>query len=99
MCDCVRSLPSNGFSEFYWQDVNNTVYVGADVVDGIPVWVWSIHQMSNIQVRANMRTAGYRSFHHMAQCAVHVLKGLACRARVTPASSPASAHARVCVRS
>jgi hypothetical protein len=29
-------------------------------------------------------------FHPMAQCVVHALKGLACRARVTPASSPAS---------
>jgi hypothetical protein len=33
---------------------------------------------------------GYLSFHPMAQCGVHALKGLACRARVTPASSPAS---------
>ena len=35
-------------------------------------------------------TAGFLSFHPMAQCVVHALKGLACRARVTPASSPAS---------
>jgi hypothetical protein len=35
-------------------------------------------------------TAGYLRFHPIAQCAVHALKGLACRARVTPASSPAS---------
>ncbi len=32
-------------------------------------------------------TAGYLSFHPMAQCVVHALKGLACGARVTPASS------------
>jgi hypothetical protein len=30
------------------------------------------------------------SFHPMAQCVVHALKGLACRARVPPASLPAS---------
>ncbi len=35
-------------------------------------------------------TAGYLSFHPMAQCAVHALKGLAYRACVTPASSPAA---------
>ena len=32
-------------------------------------------------------TVGYLSFGPMAQCVVHALKGLACRARVTPASS------------
>jgi hypothetical protein len=31
----------------------------------------------------------------LAQCSVHALKGLACHARVTPASSPAS-HSRQC---
>ncbi len=35
-------------------------------------------------------TAGYLSFQPMIQCVMHALKGLACRARVTPASSPAS---------
>jgi hypothetical protein len=40
-------------------------------------------------------TAGYLSFHPMAQCVVHALKGLACRARVTPASLPAS-HCKQC---
>ena len=40
-------------------------------------------------------TAGYLSFGPMAQCVVHALKGLACRARVTPASSPAS-HCKQC---
>jgi hypothetical protein len=34
-------------------------------------------------------------FGPMAQCVVHALKGLACRARVTPASSPAS-HCKQC---
>ncbi len=29
---------------------------------------------------AGATTAGYRSFHPMAQCVVHTLKGLACRA-------------------
>ncbi len=29
-------------------------------------------------------TVGYLSFGPMAQCVVHALKGLACRARVTP---------------
>ncbi len=46
----------------------------------------------------------YLRFGAMAQCVVHALKGLACRARVTPASSPAShsvltspsLHARGC---
>ena len=38
------------------------------------------------------------SFHPMAQCAVHALKGLACRARATPASSPASASSAQCSR-
>ncbi len=32
------------------------------------------------------RTARYLSFGHMAQCVVHARKGLAPRARVTPAS-------------
>ena len=40
-------------------------------------------------------TAGYLSFGPMAQCVVHALKGLACRARVTPAGSPAS-HCKQC---
>ena len=40
-------------------------------------------------------TTGYLSFHLMAQCAVHALKGLAYRARVTLASSPAS-HCKQC---
>ncbi len=40
-------------------------------------------------------TAECLSFHPMAQCVVHALKGLACRARVTPASSPAS-HCKQC---
>jgi hypothetical protein len=35
-------------------------------------------------------TAGYLSFGPLVQCVVHALKGLACRVRVTPASSPAS---------
>ncbi len=35
-------------------------------------------------------TAGYLSFGPMAQCVVHALKGLACRARLAPASLPAS---------
>ena len=42
-----------------------------------------------------MHTAGYLSFHPFAQCVVHALKCLACRARVTPASLPAS-HCRRC---
>ncbi len=50
----------------------------------------------NQSVRTHHRhTAGCLSFHHMAQCVVHALKGLACRARVTPASSPAS-HCKQC---
>ena len=40
-------------------------------------------------------TIGYLSFGTMAQCVVHALKGLVCRARVTPASSPAS-HSKQC---
>ncbi len=40
-------------------------------------------------------TTRYVSFGPTAQCVVHVLKGLACRARVTPASSPAS-HCKQC---
>jgi hypothetical protein len=35
-------------------------------------------------------TTGCLRFHPMPQCVVHALKGLACRARITPASSPAS---------
>ena len=35
------------------------------------------------------------SFGPMAQCVVHALKDLACHARVTPASSPAS-HCKQC---
>ncbi len=37
----------------------------------------------------NSITTGYLSFGPMAQCVVHALKGLTCRARATPASSPA----------
>ena len=40
-------------------------------------------------------TAGYRNFHPIAQCVVHALKGLACRARVTLTSSPTS-HRKQC---
>ena len=36
-------------------------------------------------------TAGYLSFHPIVQCVVHALKGLACHARVNPASSPGPA--------
>jgi hypothetical protein len=41
-------------------------------------------------------TAGCLSFHPMDQCVVHALNRLACRARVTPASSPAS-HCKQCL--
>ncbi len=41
-------------------------------------------------LQLSIHTTGCLSFHHMAQCAVHALKGLAFRARVTPASSHAS---------
>ena len=44
-------------------------------------------------------TAGCLSFHPMAQCVVHALKGLACRALVTSASSALTSpalHARGC---
>ncbi len=44
---------------------------------------------------ARVHTAGYLSFGPMTQCVVHALKGLACRARVTPASAPAS-HCQQC---
>ncbi len=40
-------------------------------------------------------TVRFLSFGHMAQCAVHALKSLACCARVTLASSPAS-HCKQC---
>ena len=40
-------------------------------------------------------TAEYLSFGPMAQCVVHALKGMACRAHVTPASFPAS-HCKQC---
>ncbi len=39
-------------------------------------------------------TAGYQSFGPMARCVVHALKGLACRARVTPVSLPAAPASR-----
>ena len=42
-----------------------------------------------------INTAGCLSLGHMAQCVVHALKGLACRARATPACSPAS-HCKQC---
>ena len=51
-------------------------------------------QEVRIEIGAN--TVGYLSFGPMAQCVVHALKGLACRARVTPASSPAS-HCKQCL--
>ncbi len=40
-------------------------------------------------------TVGNPSLRPMAQCVVHALKGLACRARVTSASLPAS-HSKQC---
>ncbi len=49
---------------------------------------------SFVRARATL-TAGYLSFGPMAQCVVHALKGLACRARFTPASLPAS-HCKQC---
>ena len=39
-------------------------------------------------------TAGYLSLGPLAQCVVHALKGLTCRARVTPASSPSASSAQ-----
>ncbi len=50
---------------------------------------------SNGMIQSGSCTTGYLSFGPMAQCVVHALKGLACRARVTPASSPAS-HYKQC---
>ncbi len=41
------------------------------------------------------RYRGVPKFYPIAQCVVHALKGLACRMRVTPASSPAS-HCKQC---
>ncbi len=38
-----------------------------------------------------MLPPGYLSFGPLAQCVVHALKGLACRARVSLASSPGTA--------
>ena len=46
-------------------------------------------------VRCFTASAGYLRFGPMVQCVVHALKGLACRARVTPAISPAS-HCQQC---
>ncbi len=48
-----------------------------------------------LNIAVSCCTAGCLYFHPMAQCVVHTLKGLACRARVTPASSPAS-HCKQC---
>ena len=45
--------------------------------------------------RRSHGTAGYLSVGPTAQCVVHALKGLACRARVTSATSPAS-HCKQC---
>ncbi len=44
---------------------------------------------------ATPNTTGYLSVNPMAQCVVHALKGLACRARVTPASSPTALQAEL----
>ncbi len=44
---------------------------------------------------ATQKDAGQLSLGPMAQCVVHALKGLACRARATPACSPAS-HCKQC---
>ncbi len=52
------------------------------------------------QYHGNYYTTRYLSFHKMAQCVVHALKGLACRARVTrqhcSALTSPSLHARGC---
>ncbi len=65
----------------------------------------SPHTKSNVQLHSSMLhrkhtqsfsprgvvgIAGYLSVHPMAQCVVHALKGLACRASVTSPCSPAS---------
>ncbi len=56
---------------------------------------WMLAKQSHgSTVHVHCSTAGYLRFHHMAQCVAHALKGMACRARVTPASSP-SLHARL----
>ena len=59
----------------------------------IAAGLWSIDNAPGC-LRHNI-TAGYLSFGPMAQCVVHALKGLACRARVAPACSPAS-HCKQC---
>ena len=71
-------------------------------------WLSWFHCRVHYQSANGVITAGYLSFGHMTQCVVHTLKGLACLARVAPASShaslckqcsaltPPSLHARGC---
>jgi hypothetical protein len=54
-----------------------------------------VSQYPRVAVLGPAITVGYLRFGPMAQCVVHALKSLACRARVTPASSPAS-HCKQC---
>ncbi len=58
-------------------------------------WQRPLRTQTHCQSASYDSTTGCLSFHPMAQCVVHALKGLACRARVTQASSPAS-HWRHC---
>ena len=63
-----------------------------------PVAIMIMHLMSTHHACSHdIYTTGHLSFHHMAQCVVHALKGLACHARATPARlTPPSLHARSC---
>ena len=90
---CVSSRSTRAcIGMSYTTDNGNSV--SSAVMPGLhTTHAWhSIHLwlQGSIHYPCALGTFEYRSFRPMAQCVVHALKGLACRARATPASSPAS---------
>ena len=73
---------------------------GLAVCSVVVNWISATADYARLSQQPSVRcqqlgTTGCLSFHPIVQCVVHALKGLACRARVTPASSPAS-HCEQC---
>ena len=67
----------------------------ACTVPGLFAHAWGHKQHNCFPMDPKLRYLGCLSVHPMSQCVVHALEGLACRVRVTPASSPAS-HCKQC---
>ncbi len=73
----------------YLIDVILNFFTGCAIVLCVYAFVWivpylfALVQKLGLCVVMHSRTTGYLSFHPMAQCVVHALKGLACRASLS----------------